>query len=438
MAHYGELTTLRMGSRTWVSLNSDRVVGDILMKKGKITNERPPMPIASDLVSNSKRTVIRQEKEWKEGRRVMHFLLSGANLRVYAELQELESKEMLRNYLKTPELWSSHNFRYSTSFLYRVVMGYPLTKSKSELDDYQKVTMEFIWSLNRSWIEFFPSLTRLPHSLQPWRKFWADMGAFHRHIFQVWWEPIKAAVDDGSAPPSFVRDVLLHPETKYTGDDEEAMYLATSVMAAGGDNTRMTINTFMMAMIAHPDAQARARAETDAVCMTINPDGTVERRLPLVADLSRMPYLAACIKETLSWRPTVPMGPPHMLTEDLDYEGYHFPAGTEFHINSCAVSTSSHFEKPEEFRPERWIDGTEENPLAGFWGFGGGRRVCVGYRVAQQALFLAFASMIYCFELSPNGPYDTRDLNHQSLNEPFPVKIVVRGPDFEALITEDS
>ena len=71
----------------------------------------------------------------------------------------------------------------------------------------------------------------------------------------------------GSAPPSFVRDVLLHPDTRYSGDDEEeAMYLATSVMAAGGDNTRMTINTFLMAMITNPKVQARARQEIGRVC----------------------------------------------------------------------------------------------------------------------------------------------------------------------------
>lgn len=73
-------------------------------------------------------------------------------------------------------------------------------------------------------------------------------------------------MNQGSAPPSFVRDVLLHPDTRYSGDDEEAIYLATSVMAAGGDNTRMTINTFIMAIITHPEAQAQAREEVDRIC----------------------------------------------------------------------------------------------------------------------------------------------------------------------------
>lgn len=164
---YGEMVTLHMGSQTWVVLNSNRVVLELIAKRGRITNERPHMPVASDLVSNGKRTVIRQEAEWREGRRVMHQLLSGSNLKVYASMQELESVDMLRRYLREPNLWYSHNFRYATSVLYRIVMGYPLNKTREQLDDYQRVTIEFVTSINQSYVDFFPSVSKLPHCLQP-------------------------------------------------------------------------------------------------------------------------------------------------------------------------------------------------------------------------------------------------------------------------------
>ncbi|TGJ76804.1 hypothetical protein E0Z10_g10835 [Xylaria hypoxylon] len=428
---YGEMVTLHMGSKTWVVLNSDRAVTELIGKRGKITNERPYMPVASDLVSNGKRTVIRQEEEWKEGRRVMHQLLSGSNLKIYAGMQELESIDLLRLYLRQPELWFAHNFRYSTSVLYRIVMGYPLNKSKAELDNYQRVTIEFVTSINRSFVDFFPSFSKLPHFLQPWRKYWVSMGSFHRHIFSQWWEPIKAAVSNGSAPASFVRDVLLHPDIRFAGDDEEAMYLATSVMAAGGDNTRMTMNTFIMAMIARPQAQKHAQAELDRVCT----DGK-SLRLPQMTDSSEMPYVAAMVKEVLRWRPTVPVIPPHQLTEDLEFDGYYIPAGTSFLINSVALSNE--FDDPDEFRPERWIDGSEANVTANFWGFGGGRRICVGWKVAQQALVLSFARLLYCFDFTANGPIDDRKLNHQTLQEPFPVKATVRSVNHAFLIEKEA
>ncbi|KAI0482299.1 cytochrome P450 2C31 [Xylariaceae sp. FL0804] len=427
LTQYGEMATLYMGSLTWVVLNSDRVVSELIAKRGKITNERPYMPIASGLVSNGKRSVIRQEEEWREGRRVMHHLLSGSNLKVYAEMQELESVDMLRRYIREPNLWFAHNYRYSTSVLYRIVMGYPLDMTKAALDDYQQVTTEFVTSINRSYVDFFPALAKLPPFLQPWRRFWAQMGSFHHRVFQEWWRPVKAAVSNGAAPPSFVRDVLLHPDMRFSGDDEEAMYLAMSVMAAGGDNTRMSINTFIMAMVTRAGAQERAREEIDRVCTKGQ-----SLRLPHMSDLTDMPYVASMVKEVLRWRPTVPLVPPHQLTEDLHFEGYLFPAGTSFLINS--IGLSSEFESAPEFLPERWIDGSKAHTTANFWGFGGGRRMCVGWKVAEQALFIAFARLLYCFELTSNGPIDDKILNHQTVSEPFPVKVTVRSPEHAVLI----
>ena len=152
----------------------------------------------------------------------------------------------------------------------------------------------------------------------------------------------------GSAPPSFIHDVLLHPDTRYSGDDEEAMYLATSIMAAGGDNRRMTINTFIMAMITNLKVQVRAREEIDRVCTRGR-----SLRLPRISDLLKMPYVAAMIKETLRWRPTVPIVPPHQVTENLEFDGHFISAGTVFLINSIALS--SEFDNADEFQPERWL-----------------------------------------------------------------------------------
>ena len=428
------MTTLHLGSRTWVLLNSDRVISDIILKHGKITTERPSMPIASDLVSQGKRTVIRQTAQWQEGRRVMHHLLSGSMLSVYGDWYETESIRLLAAYLREPKGWGAHHFRYATSVLYRLIFGEELVKGKKELDQYQQVTMEFIFSLNRHFVDFFPCLAQLPRVLQFWAPWWRKMGEFHRSVFVAWWTPVAAAVEAGVASPSFVRDTLLHPDTKYQGSREEAMYLATSVMAAGGDNTRMTMNTFLMAMISYPSALKRLQAELDACCGAGD-----SLRLPTLSDMAVLPYCAAMVKEVLRWRPTVPMVPPHHLTQPLEYDGYLFPPGTDFLINNIALRDPE-WEDSDKFRPERYIDGgNETNPIYRFWGFGGGRRICVGYRVAQQSLFVSYARIAYCFNIVADGEFDDRNLNHQSLTEPFPVKIEPRSAAHHDLIlTEEA
>lgn len=446
------MTTLHMGTQTWVVLNDEQAVADIIKRHNRITSQRPEMPIASDLVSCGMRTVLRRTAQWAEGRRVMHHLLNGSVLRLYGNWQEIESAQLLFAYLKRPKFWYAHHYRYSIAVLYLLVMGEKLSKTQSELDDYQRVTMEFLWGTNRSLIDFFPQVAAwIPHAIQWWRPFWSRMGAFHRRVFQDWWYPIKVAVRCGHGNPGFVRDTLLHPKTDYKGSEEEAMYLATSVIAAGSDNTRMTLNVFIMAMISYRKVFMHARSEIDRLC---DLDGHL--RLPNMADMDHLPYICAMIKEVLRWRPTVPMVPQHQLTENLDYRGYHFPRGLNFVINN--VSLSQRFHKPDTFDPGRWLDGSEGNIVDNLWAFGGGRRICVGYRVAQQSLFAAMVRIIFCFDLvavsefpaSPtasiascrlitlqDGPFDNQNLNHMSLTEPFPVKITVRSPEHEQLISQE-
>lgn len=325
-----------------------------------------------------------------EGRRVMHHLTNGIAIRTYTEMQELESVQMLAAYLYRPKQWYEHHYRYSNSVMHRIVLGEGLIKSTPELVELQRITIQFLQMIVSTIPDFLPVVARLPRILQFWRQRYKKIGEEHHTIFDKWWKPVRRMIDEGTAPPSFARDALLHKDFKYTGSDEQAMYLAMSAISAGSDNTRMILNTFVMASLCYPDAFQQARQEADAVC------GSNPERLPLISDIDRMPYTCALIKEVLRWRPIIPLVPPHLLTQDLEFEGYFFPAGTEFLIN--AIPVCKDVDKPDLFKPERWLDGNEANIGAGLYIFGGGRRICVGYKLAQTQLFVAFSRLAYCFD----------------------------------------
>lgn len=109
------MTTLHLGSKTWILLNSQRVVSEIIAKRGSLTNGRSPMPIASGIVSRHSRSLLLPPDGWTEKRRVMHSLLSGTALKQYAAWQELESTQLLAEYLFQPESWYRHHYRYANS-----------------------------------------------------------------------------------------------------------------------------------------------------------------------------------------------------------------------------------------------------------------------------------------------------------------------------------
>jgi cytochrome P450 len=92
-------------------------------------------------------------------------------------------------------------------------------------------------------------------------------------------------------------------------------------------------------------------------------------------------YLDATIKETLRARPVVTdVG--RKLTREIELNGYRLPAGTLVMPAIAAIHFREDlYPEPDEFRPERFLQGT---PDAYTWiPFGGGVRRCIGASFAQ-------------------------------------------------------
>jgi cytochrome P450 len=92
-------------------------------------------------------------------------------------------------------------------------------------------------------------------------------------------------------------------------------------------------------------------------------------------------YLDAVVKETLRSRPVV-VDVARKLTQPVEVGGYTLPAGTLVLPAIAAVHARPDlYPEPEEFRPERFIDGQPESYA---WiPFGGGVRRCIGASFAQ-------------------------------------------------------
>ena len=64
--------------------------------------------------------------------------------------------------------------------------------------------------------------------------------------------------------------------------------------------TVSALQTFFLAMVLYPAAQAQAQAQLDSVIGT--------NRLPEFDDTSSLPYIEAILMETLRWHPVLPLG----------------------------------------------------------------------------------------------------------------------------------
>ena len=89
------------------------------------------------------------------------------------------------------------------------------------------------------------------------------------------------------------------------------------------------IGAFFAAMALYPEVQKRAQQELDAVVGT--------ERLPDFADRPSLPYINAIVKESLRWHPAAPMGVPHRVLADDEYNGHIIPAGATIFVNMWYV-----------------------------------------------------------------------------------------------------
>ena len=160
------------------------------------------MPIANGIVSRDARSLLLPPSGWTEKRRVMHSLPNGTALKQYGSWQELESTQLMAEYLYKPKRWYSHHYRYANSVVHRIALGERLAKSSHDLADLQNVVTYFIGSIGSSLVDWFPDVARLPRPLQLWRGHWEKLDQWNYDVYKSWWLPAKQQIEDGTAPPS--------------------------------------------------------------------------------------------------------------------------------------------------------------------------------------------------------------------------------------------
>ncbi|KAG5558525.1 hypothetical protein RHGRI_008458 [Rhododendron griersonianum] len=137
------------------------------------------------------------------------------------------------------------------------------------------------------------------------------------------------------------------------------------------------------------------------------------------SDLPRLPYLDACIKETLRLHPPAPLLLPHRALESCNVMGYDIPEDTIVTVNVWALGRDpSIWDNPLSFNPERFLvsgldyKGNDYKYLP----FGSGRRMCPGQPMAAKVVPLILGTLIHLFDWSLPGDMDPANLDMEEKN----------------------
>ncbi|KAL0436618.1 UNVERIFIED_CONTAM: Trans-cinnamate 4-monooxygenase [Sesamum radiatum] len=207
-------------------------------------------------------------------------------------------------------------------------------------------------------------------------------------------------------------------------NEDNVIYIVENMNIAAIDTTIWALEWAIAELVNNPKIQAKLRAEIDKI---LGPRNQVTE-----PDTHKLPYLQAVIKETLRLRMVVPCLLPHMNLHQAKLGGYDIPARCRIFVNAWWLANDpAHWKKPEEFRPERFLEEESNVEVNGnnikYIPFGVGRRNCPGMPIAMPILGITLGSLVQNFELLPPpgqskldttekiGQFATRMLNHATI-----------------------
>jgi cytochrome P450 family 135 len=160
-----------------------------------------------------------------------------------------------------------------------------------------------------------------------------------------------------------------------------------TLLLAGHETTATSVAWAVERLVRHPEKLRRLVREIDA-----EEEGGGEE------------YMTAVVQETLRVRPVVPIVV-RVLQQELQVGAHSLPAGTRVTPSIYLTNRNPRvYERPTEFRPERFLDGAPET--FSWIPFGGGIRRCIGASFALLEMRLILRTVLR--ELQPTLPASRR------------------------------
>lgn len=177
---------------------------------------------------------------------------------------------------------------------------------------------------------------------------------------------------------------------------------------------------------------AKLRKEVED-CIPFYPEETPEEGLLPYDSVCNLPYLRACIDETLRLRPPIAYQLPRLV---------HVPGGTmiaDHHIQQGVVvavppySVHRHdglYKEPDAFKPERWLDEKDPEQIKNLKAytipFSQGSRACIGRHIAIVELQILIPSLVRRYDMTLSSPNQQLPIFERFNSNPGPLPIHVK------------
>lgn len=183
-------------------------------------------------------------------------------------------------------------------------------------------------------------------------------------------------------------------------DDKQVRDEALTLMLAGHDTSSAGLEWLCYVLARYPEIANRCRDEVRAVC---------DDREPAFADVTKLSYLQATIKETLRLYPPAFTVFLRQTTKPIKVADFDIPKDSLIGFSSYVTQRDPRwFADPTQFRPERFLaPDVDKIPSGAYLPFGLGPRICIGQAFALTEMTLIAATLLQQGKLTmPPGAAD--------------------------------
>ncbi|KAI9570705.1 cytochrome P450 [Boletus coccyginus] len=420
-AIYGDVVYHRLLDQDIVVLRSQSVAVRLLEKRSHIYSDRPFVATLEPYGLDCIFAFTPYGEHWRSCRRMFHQTYRADTAIGLYPMQLRKARQLVIGLIDNPDRYEHHYSVFgiavplSGSYDYETnAQGDPIVRA---FEDFAAAAVPAATPEQAALLKLFPFLLHLPDWFpgSSWKREAKRTRDLSIELTEIPYRYAEERLEISSGHPiaSMVSDHLARmPE--YTDRSQRAKYIfnlkkaAVSSILAASETTVSSLMVFTLAMVLNPHALKRAQAEIDAVVGT--------DRLPDFGDRPSLPYVNAIIRETLRWRPAVPLGVWHATSNSDVYNGQYIPKGATVVANVWAMSRDEiQFPNAEDFVPERFLNDegmlNENDPMDFVFGFG--RRICPGRYTADATLFASIATMLAIVEFSPVKDMQGNDVTPQ-------------------------
>lgn len=401
---FGPIFVFRIATRRILTLsNADTIQHLLRDRPDRFRRWRKIAEIANDIKADGLFTA--EGEKWRRQRKFVMHALNASHVREFIPRLEQVAGRLRRRWWQaalsgTPVNVHADLMRLTVDVTSGLAFGRDINTLEEKLDPIQNHLDKLFPAIARRQTALFPywRYVQLPAD----REVSDAVKAVGRIIVGLISDTRERLAADPvlRANPQNLLDVLVVAQEKDEDgptNDEIAANIMT-LLLAGEDTTANTISYMIHFLMEHAHVQSAVQEEVDRIL------GMIDQPWQNPTTPDKLRYIEAFANEAMRCKP---VGGHLFLepNEDVRIDDVLVPKGTPIlALNGLVGMQEENFAQADEFRPERWLQGTNEYAGAhntkAFMPFGAGPRFCPGRQLAMLQIKMVTALLCRDFEVS--------------------------------------